>query len=147
MKARGLSPIVRFKTISKPKEYNRISKKCLLCLKEKLELTKVLNNPDNFNKKSELMGHCRHRSKYLLSSINTLGFKPNLDMGWFGDRGRQPENEVLEENNKILSPLGSSEGSGNHIEPLQHENQPDGLDDQINGSSRRLRSRIIWNTT
>ena len=96
MERKGLKPSDRFSVISKQKEYNPETKKCYLCLKEKLEIMKVIENPNNINKKSELMGYCLHRYKSLLSNINLNGFVPNNDFEWFytGQRPTLSTNNV-----------------------------------------------------
>ena len=43
--------------------YSNISKKCLLCLQEKLE---IVDQDHLLNKRSELISKCRHANKYLL---------------------------------------------------------------------------------
>ena len=78
-KDKGLQPKVKFEVISKAKEYNPKTKKCFLCTKEKLEIINSLHVPKKFICRSELMKHCLHRDKHLLSSLNLQGFKPPLD--------------------------------------------------------------------
>ena len=48
--------------------YSNISKKCLLCLHEKLLILNYHNPVELLNKRSELMGKCRHENKSLLSN-------------------------------------------------------------------------------
>ena len=82
--------------ISKEKQFNPVSKKCLLCLKEKLALLKVLEDPKNLNKKSDLMGHCPHRDKTLLAQINLIGLKPPNNFGWT-KRGTETDDNQIKE--------------------------------------------------
>ena len=52
------------------KSYNQISKRCLLCLNEKLAI--ALHKDDNMlNKRSEIISKCRHRNKYMLASYDS----------------------------------------------------------------------------
>ena len=65
---------------------------------------KVIENPNNINKKSELMGYCLHRYKSLLSNINTNGFIPTNDFEWF-DTGQMP---TISTNNVALDQIQHS---------------------------------------
>ena len=52
------------------KSYNQSSKRCLLCLNEKLAI--ALHKDDNMlNKRSEIISKCRHRNKYMLASCDS----------------------------------------------------------------------------
>ena len=46
--------------------YSNISKPCLLCLNEKLLIAIYLDQKQLLNKRSELIGKCRHENKFLL---------------------------------------------------------------------------------
>ena len=50
------------------KSYNPTSKRCNLCLTEKLE---ILDDPDKnlLNKRSEIISQCRHKNKYRLKTL------------------------------------------------------------------------------
>ena len=48
--------------------YSNISKRCLLCLHEKLLIINYHNPAELLNKRSELMAKCRHENKFLLSN-------------------------------------------------------------------------------
>ena len=48
--------------------YSNISKKCLLCLYEKLEIVTYQNQKELLNKRSELLCKCRHANKFLLKN-------------------------------------------------------------------------------
>ena len=51
------------------KSYNQSSKRCLLCLNEKLTI--ALHGDDNMlNKRSEVISKCRHRKKYMLANYD-----------------------------------------------------------------------------
>ena len=47
--------------------YSNVSKRCLLCLHEKLLIISYHNPADLLNKRSELMTKCRHENKFLQS--------------------------------------------------------------------------------
>ena len=78
-KETGLSPSIKFSVVCKQSEYNPLAKKCSLCIREKLHIMKALQDPNNLNHKKELMGHCLHRGKSLLSNINIIDYKHNKD--------------------------------------------------------------------
>ena len=48
--------------------YSNISKRCLLCLHEKLLILNYHNPAELLNKRSELMAKCSHENKFLLSN-------------------------------------------------------------------------------
>ena len=61
---------ITWKTLGKAQSYSNRTKKCNLCLLEKFF---IICHPDKatLNKKSELISHCRHMSKFLLSNTPT----------------------------------------------------------------------------
>ena len=69
----GFMPKVKFKVLRKVQQYSPEAKKCCLCVLEKLEILKRVNDPNNLNNRSEIMAKCRHRRKFLLSNIDTRG--------------------------------------------------------------------------
>ena len=87
---KGYMPNVKFKVIKKVQEYSPEMKKCLLCLCEKLEILKRIQDPNNINSRSELMAKCRHRNKFLLSNVDT-------------NRYIVPEPDLINDNQQILN--------------------------------------------
>ena len=64
----NLSPALVWSIAKKVPPYSNISKKCLLCLHEKLE---IINHPrpnELLNKRSELIYKCGHANTFLLRS-------------------------------------------------------------------------------
>ena len=59
---------IKWSVISKSHPYVCGSKRCDLCLSEKMAIARS-NHPGMINKRSELMSKCRHRDKYLLMSV------------------------------------------------------------------------------
>ena len=61
---------ITWKTLGKAQSYSNWTKKCNLCLLEKFF---IICHPDKatLNKKSELISHCRHMNKFLLSNTPT----------------------------------------------------------------------------
>ena len=68
LKMKQLNPQISWKIKGIHKSYNPTSKRCNLCLKEKLE---ILDNPDkNFlNKRSEIISQCCQKNKYILKTL------------------------------------------------------------------------------
>ena len=61
-------PKLTWSIVRSAPDYSNISKRCLLCLHEKL-LVLIFHNPAELsNKRSELMAKCRHENKFLLSN-------------------------------------------------------------------------------
>ena len=68
IKARGGTPKVKWKILRKAKSYNPQSKRCLLCITEKLAIAEH-EGRDMLNKRSEAVAKCRHQNRYALSKI------------------------------------------------------------------------------
>jgi hypothetical protein len=66
LKDQNINYTIKWKILKKSKAYSPTTKKCNLCLDEKLLILKNSNNPAFLNKRSELFGKCRHRRKHLL---------------------------------------------------------------------------------
>ena len=61
---------VSWEILGTQKSYNQSSKRCLLCLNEKLAI--ALHKDDNMlNKRSEIISKCKHRNKYMLASYDS----------------------------------------------------------------------------
>ena len=56
---------ITWSIISSASAYNNISKRCNLCLTEKLHIIKA-DKARNLNKRTELISKCRHENKYFL---------------------------------------------------------------------------------
>ena len=57
----GAAQAIPQEVVRRAKPYSPEAGKCMLCIQEKLEIAKALEDPQNVNKKSELMGHCLHK--------------------------------------------------------------------------------------
>ena len=55
----------RVKIIKQVKDYNPATKRCALCLAEKLSILEHEGN-NLLNKRSEIISKCRHRNKHML---------------------------------------------------------------------------------
>ena len=124
-KNKGFVPNIKFKVLAKAKEYSAESKKCYLCCKEKIEIMRNINDPENLNSRSELMGKCRHRNKFLLSHVNLKNFVPK------------------ETNLNRDSPTEENEDMNNENH-LQRNQQADQESTQIPGNSRKLRNGKVY---
>lgn len=70
IKDAGGTPEVSWRILKKARSYNPQSKKCLLCLTEKLAIAEHKEG-DLLNKRSEIVAKCRHLNKYCLSQIDS----------------------------------------------------------------------------
>ena len=59
---------IKWSIIARAWPYNNTTKRCDLCLTEKLMITKF-NSNNLLNKRSELISKCRHRNKFYLKNI------------------------------------------------------------------------------
>ena len=61
---------VKWKVVNQYPAYNPVSKRCSLCLNEKLA---ILENEGNnlLNKRSEIISKCRHKNKYMLINLTS----------------------------------------------------------------------------
>ena len=68
LKMKQLNPQISWKIKGVYKSYNPTSKRCNLCLTEKLE---ILDDPDKnlLNKRSEIISQCCHKNNYRLKIL------------------------------------------------------------------------------
>ena len=59
---------IKWKPIKQYRTFNPSIGRCALCMSEKLEILQE-KGPNLLNKKSEIVSTCRHRLKYMLSSM------------------------------------------------------------------------------
>ena len=65
------TPSLKWSIVKSVPGYSNITKKCLLCLYEKLEIINYPNQEELLNKWSELISKCCHVNKYLLSNYKS----------------------------------------------------------------------------
>ena len=65
------SPTLAWSIAKKVPPYSNISKRCLLCIHEKLEIINYPRPEELLNKISELISKCHHANKFLLHSYKT----------------------------------------------------------------------------
>ena len=69
VKQQNGTPRIRWKVLKKCQAYNQKKKQCILCLNEKYKIDKG----DNLlNKRTEILGTCRHRNKYKLKNYDSI---------------------------------------------------------------------------
>ena len=65
IKMKNYTPKITWRIIRKCPPYNYNSRKCYLCLNEKLEIA-LYEGENLLNKKTELISKCRHQNKFML---------------------------------------------------------------------------------
>ena len=73
LKTTGKSYKIFWRKISQEYPYSKITKKCKLCSREKIEILKLKKTYPGrmLNKRTGILGPCLHRNKHLLGKINT----------------------------------------------------------------------------
>ena len=64
-------PTLKWSVVKSVPGYSNISKRCLLCLTEKVLIATYENPEELLNKRSELMAKCRHDNKFLLTNYKS----------------------------------------------------------------------------
>ena len=70
IKNSGHHPKVEWEIVKKCVPYNPQTKRCLLCLNEKLEIA-AYKEQNLLNKRNEIVSKCRHQLKYALARYDT----------------------------------------------------------------------------
>ena len=65
MKSKNFASNITWKIVKKCLPYNPNTRRCDLCLNEKLEIA-LFKEPRLLNKRSELISKCRHQNKFML---------------------------------------------------------------------------------
>ena len=68
LKGKNIEYTIKWSIERKAQSYQCGSRRCNLCLAEKVIIARS-TNPCMINKRSELLNKCRHRNKFLLSSV------------------------------------------------------------------------------
>ena len=71
MKASKEEPVLVWKILGQYEAYNINTKRCLLCLNEKLQIA-IYRGNNMLNKRTEIISKCRHRNKYALASYDSM---------------------------------------------------------------------------
>ena len=72
LKEAGEEPVIAYRTLRKARPYTPTARKCALCTAEKVLIAKG-DDQTMLNKKSEISGKCRHRTKHLLAAAMEYG--------------------------------------------------------------------------
>ena len=75
-----ITPDIKWSLVKHAPAYSNISKKCILCSKEKLAIITYPNLENLLNKKSELISKCRHENKFLLRNYKRVIGTPDNDL-------------------------------------------------------------------
>ena len=67
----GKSLDISWEILGTHKSYNQSSKRCFLCLNEKLAIALHGDGLNMLNKRSEVINKCRHRNKYILDNYDS----------------------------------------------------------------------------
>ena len=67
----GQIPTLAWSVVRTVSVYSNTTKKCGLCLHDKLEILMYLDPEELLNKRSEIMSRCPHERKYLLSNYGS----------------------------------------------------------------------------
>ena len=62
---------LKWEVLRTAKSYSDITKRCSLCLHEKLAIITYPYPDELLNRRSELVTKCRHENKFLLKNFNT----------------------------------------------------------------------------
>ena len=77
-KRKNVAPALTLEVLRTAKTYSNITKRCFLCLHEKLAIITYPYPDELLNRRSELVTKCRHKNKLLLKNFNSndWSFKP-----------------------------------------------------------------------
>ena len=78
-KRRNVTPALAWEVLRTAKTYSNITKRCSLCLHEKLAIITYPYPDELLNRRSELITKCKHENKFLLKNFNSYdwGFEPS----------------------------------------------------------------------
>ena len=66
---KNVAPALIWKVLRTARTYSNITKRCSLCLHEKLAIITYPYPDELLNKRSELVTKCRHENKFLLKNF------------------------------------------------------------------------------
>ena len=70
-KRKNVAPALTLEVLRTAKTYSNITKRCFLCLHEKLAIITYPYPDELLNRRSELVTKCRHENKVLLKNFNS----------------------------------------------------------------------------
>ena len=68
---KNVAPTLTWEVLRTAKTYSNITKRCSLCLHEKLAIITYPYPDEIINRRSELVTKCRHENKFLLKNFNS----------------------------------------------------------------------------
>ena len=71
LKNNNITPTLTWSILRRVPAYTNVTKRCLLCLHEKLAIVTYSNAYELLNKRTELILKCQHATKYILSNYDT----------------------------------------------------------------------------
>ena len=81
VKASKEEPALVWKILGQYQPYNVNTKRCLLCLNEKLQ-TAIYRGNNLMNKQTEILSKCRHRNKHALASYDGMDGNIRCKVPW-----------------------------------------------------------------
>ena len=83
IKAAKEEPVLVWKMLGQYQPYNVNTKRCLLCLNEKVQIA-IYRGNNMMNKRTEIISKCRHRNKYVLASYDSMDWniRCNVEVSW-----------------------------------------------------------------
>ena len=66
-----VTPTLNWSIVRHVNVYSNASKKCSLCLEEKLQIMEYPNKNELLNKRTEIISKCRHMNKFLLANYKS----------------------------------------------------------------------------
>ena len=81
IKASKEEPILVWKILGQYQPCNVNTKRCLLCLDEKLQIA-IYNRNNILNKRTEIISKCRHRNKYALANYDSIDWNIRCKVSW-----------------------------------------------------------------
>ena len=83
MKAWKEEPALVWKILGQYQQHNVNTKRCLLCLNQKLQIA-IYRGNNMLNKRTEIISKCRHRNKYTLASYDSMAWnvRCKVEVSW-----------------------------------------------------------------
>ena len=81
IKASKKEPVLVWKILGQYQPYNVNTKRCLLCLNEKLQIA-IYRGNIMLNKRTEIISKCRHKNKYALESYDSMDWDIRCKVSW-----------------------------------------------------------------
>ena len=79
-KRKNVRPALTWEILRTAKAYSNITKRCSLCLHEKLATITYPYPDELLNRRSELVTKCRYENKFLLKNFNSNNFEENYSI-------------------------------------------------------------------